>query len=769
MPALLPLKNPLLSRPASRWLLTAIAFSSIFLATLFFARHLYQQQHLERQTRFSVDAALVTVEIRERLRQHAQFLQILRAFVNSIPRLDHASWQRFSQQQDIHTHLPGLQAYGYLPAVAPDAVEQFVNLARRELNKPDYQIFPSGQPSRFPVLYVSPLIGANLHGLGYDLTADPVRREAMEHARDEATVVMTRRLQLFSDRELPLRPGVELFLPLYAEGQPVGTVAERQKALRGYLFAAFRISDLMQTLNYIRNPTLALQIFDDLGFESQKGGQQLTLLHDTQPERPPILKAGLQEERELSFGSRTWVLRFTDTTTPAWLVWQNPVSISLIAGGGLATLAAILLWILTTQGQRAQAQALGMTLALEKSEQRFRLAAEGTNDGIWYRDFRNDTTYYSERVIRLLGYTESNFQQSDDFFLSLLHPDDIPRRRQALDIHLKQRAPYDLEIRMKRANGQWQWFNLKGQATWDAQGQPLLMAGSLSDINSRKLAEIELHQHRDRLQELVEERTELLETALKDAREAGRAKSEFLANMSHELRTPLHAMLGFASIGQGKCEGNEKIHRYFERIQQSAERLLTLVNDLLDLSKLEAQKMEVAPSFQDVLPILQQVMSELDPLLQKKQLQVKIELHCASTMALADTPRFAQVLNNLLSNAIRFSPPGGTIHFIFNTTLIPRGRRNSDQGRITALSLAVEDQGPGIPANELELIFDKFAQSTRTRTGAGGTGLGLAICREIMAAHRGQIHAENRAEGGARLILSLPNESNPLPQEENHL
>lgn len=767
MPALISLKHPLLSLPASRWLLTALAFGSIFLATSLFARHLYQQQQLERQTRFSVDAALVTVEIRDRLRYHAQFLQILRAFVSSTPRLDHSRWQHFSQQQDIHTHLPELQAYGYLPAVAPEAVERFIAQARRELNQPDYRIFPSGRPLRFPVLYISPLAGTNLRGLGYDPTSDPVRREAMEHARDEAAVSMTRRLQLFSDRDSPLCPGIELYLPLYAENQPTGTVAERQQALRGYVFAAFRISDLMQTLNYIHNLDLALQIFDDQGFESQKGGQQLTLLHDTQPERPPVLKETLQEERELSFGSRTWLLRFVGASSPAWLAWQNPVSISLIAGGGLATLAAILLWILTTQGQRAQAQAQDMTRALEKSEQRFRLAAEGANDGIWYRDFCTGNTYFSERVIRLLGYTGSSIEQSDDFFLRRLHPDDIPRRRQALETHLKQRAPYDLEVRMKRADGHWQWFNIKGQATWDAQGQPLLMAGSLSDIDARKLAEIELHQHRDRLQELVEERTELLEIALKDAREAGRAKSEFLANMSHELRTPLHAMLGFASMGLGKSEGNEKIHRYFERIEQSAERLLTLVNDLLDLARLEARKMEITPSFQDVLPILQQVVSELDPLLQKKQLQVTIEQHCASTMAFADTPRFAQVLNNLLSNAIRFSPAGGCIRFIFSTTEIPRGRRNSDQGRMSALTLVVEDQGPGIPADELEVIFDKFAQSSRTRTGAGGSGLGLAICREIMAAHRGRIHAEIRAEGGARLIVSLPNADNNPPREEN--
>ncbi len=759
--------NPLLAFPAGRWLLTCGTFIAIFLATLLLAQHLHQQQELDRQTRFSLDAALVTVEIRDRLRQHAQFLQTLRAFIRSMPRLGHRDWQRFSSQLDIAAQLPGLHAYGYLPAVRAADLEHFNRRARLDLGRPDYQVrTASDLPTRFPVLYVTPMTGSNLKGLGHDLASEPTRREAMEYARDADMVTMTRRLQLIPDQDAPPRPGIILFLPIYADDLPHGTVAERQRALTGYVFAAYRISDLMQTLNHIRKPHLALQIFDDLGFASQKGGQQLELLHDTHPGRGDWPKDTLKEERELSFGARTWVLHFEDGISPPWLSWYNPVALTLAAGTGLASLAALLLWLLATQGQRAQALAQGMTQALEKSEQRFRLAAEGASDGLWYRDFRTGESFVSERGVRLLGYDATDFHQTEAFFLDLLHPEDQPRRRQALDSHLKQRLPYDLEVRLRRSDGQWHWFNLKGQAIWDDQGQPLLMAGSLSDIHARKQAEIELRQHRDRLQELVEERTSRLEAALEEAREAARAKSEFLANMSHELRTPLHAMLGFASIGLGKSEGQERIHRYFERIQESAERLLSLVNDLLDLAKLEARKMEVRPELQEVLPILQQAVSELDPLLQKKGLRVEIRQLCANTQALADPPRLGQVLNNLLSNAIRFSPEGGLIRFTFAAAELPRGRRASDRGRIPALTLTVEDEGPGIPPNELELVFDKFAQSTRTRTGAGGTGLGLAICREIMAAHRGRIHAENREEGGARLVLTLPAEPQAMPQEE---
>lgn len=763
-------KRSLLQIPAGHWLLPVLAFACILLATVTLAQHLQQQDRQESLSSFSLDAALVTVEIRDRLRSHGQFLQSLRAFVASSAQLEPADWQRFSNYQDTKTNLPGIQAYGYLPAVPPQQLNSFEANTRKLLNLPLYKVFPSGglQP-HFPVLYVSPAEGGNLNGLGFDLASDPTRREAMERSRDTNMVAMTARVQLIPDQRESTRPGFILFLPIYDLKLPVSSVSERQEAIRGYVFAAYRMSDFIQTLNYSRNPSLALQIFDDGGYDSLKGGQQLALLHDTLPERETARAATLSEERELSFGSRTWLLRFEDARPPSLLVLRSPASIILISGLILASLTGVLIWFLTTQGRRALLLAQGKTSQLELSEQRFRLAAEGANDGLWHRDFQNNTFYFSDRAMKLLGYPNQVPELHEDFFLSLLHPDDAALRRQALEAHLNAHQPFDLELRLKRGDGSWGWFHLKGQATWDEQGKPLLMAGSLSDINDRKQGEIELRQHRDRLQELVEQRTVRLEGALKDAREAARAKSEFLANMSHELRTPLHAMLGFAGIGKGKTEDNEKIHRYFERIQQSAERLLFLVNDLLDLAKLEAQKMEVRPTLQDIQPVLQQVVGELDPLLQKKHLQLEYHSHCPDTRALVDAPRLAQVLNNLLSNAIRFSPEGGSIIFTFVPAQVPRGRRASDQGQLEAIALMVEDQGPGIPADELDLIFDKFAQSTRTRTGAGGTGLGLAICLEIMAAHRGQIRAENRQQGGARLIVTLPREIDATPHEENHL
>lgn len=241
---------------------------------------------------------------------------------------------------------------------------------------------------------------------------------------------------------------------------------------------------------------------------------------------------------------------------------------------------------------------------------------------------------------------------------------------------------------------------------------------------------------------------EAAEAARIHAEQANQAKSMFLANMSHELRTPMHAVLSFSQLGIERA-GESKLGEYFGRIYQSGSRLLRLINDLLDLSKLEAGHMDMSFRSQALRPLVDAALTELAPLLLASGLEVELrEDPCLPLLAL-DELRFGQVLRNLLSNAIKFSPEGGRI-------VVHMGQHGVSRQLSPGVRLAIVDQGPGIPEGELESIFGEFVQSSQTRTGAGGTGLGLAICRHIVSAHGGQILARNAALGGAELIVDLP-------------
>ncbi|UCV12043.1 PAS domain S-box protein [Dechloromonas denitrificans] len=321
----------------------------------------------------------------------------------------------------------------------------------------------------------------------------------------------------------------------------------------------------------------------------------------------------------------------------------------------------------------------------------------------------------------------------------------------AAEIVAKARNPEPHCFERTRPNGK----------TIEVRGAPLPDGGFVTiytDITKRRQTDEELLQHRNHLQELVTERTARLAEALHQAQAASQAKSEFLANMSHELRTPMHAILSFSELGTERAGngGEAKLLQYFQRIEQSAQRLLGLINELLDLSKLEAGRMELSLEKTEVMQLLQQVEAQLEPLLLAHRQTLTLEGKLPQTEIMADPNRITQVIYNLLSNAIKFSPDGGRIRICLDAAVLATGRRSEDRGVEPAIAIQFIDDGVGVPEEELESIFDKFVQSSTTKNGAGGTGLGLAITRAIVLQHRGTIVATNNVGGGACFTVTLP-------------
>ena len=246
---------------------------------------------------------------------------------------------------------------------------------------------------------------------------------------------------------------------------------------------------------------------------------------------------------------------------------------------------------------------------------------------------------------------------------------------------------------------------------------------------------------------------EELKFALDAAESANQSKSVFLANMSHELRTPLHGILSFSELGMERIDRvhKEKLFKYFENIQISGKRLLSLLNDLLDLSKLEAGKLELHYKTASLSNIIDDCILEQSPAINQSALKILQASNETDRILECDPERIHQVIRNILSNAIKFSPGKGTIEFEFDDCQIYCGETLVD-----ALELRIKDEGTGIDQEELNAIFNKFHQSQNPIP--GGTGLGLSICREIVNLHRGSIWAENRQSDGAMFVIRLPRE-----------
>lgn len=289
---------------------------------------------------------------------------------------------------------------------------------------------------------------------------------------------------------------------------------------------------------------------------------------------------------------------------------------------------------------------------------------------------------------------------------------------------------------------------------------------SLPVVKARLRTHLHMKLQSDDLEALIHSRTTELEKTLEAltkaknlADQASLAKSEFLANMSHELRTPMHGILSFCEMGIEKCADapRDKLLRYFSRIQESGDRLLNLLNNLLDLSKHEAGKLQYNMKHGNLLEVIEVAIQESDSLISQKSLHLSLVKPGIPLTAYFDFDKMLQVTRNILNNAIKFSAEATTITILFAAGHLPSGNRTTDQEDLPALSVTVKDQGLGIPEDELESIFDKFAQSSKTRSEHGGTGLGLSITREIIKAHSGTISASNNTDQrGASIIFTIP-------------
>ncbi len=733
----------LIGRPRADWAARRrIIGLTLGLVTLVMAIGIFKVSKWDEErlnTAFMRDAGHAATVLETRLREPLLALEAMRGVFIASEDVSRDEMRRASE-----AWLTGgrLAAMGWYETMDRGQVPAFEAAARAD-GLAQFKVFernedPASTPAE-PVIamrYVEPMRG-NAAALGLNLQSVPAARAAVERSRNEGVPVASAAFPLTQVPEGQDRTGVVVYRAIaYGEG---AVDRKARGPSRGVLFVTLRPGPMVAAMAADLPSHLVLCLHDldarapirrlagAPGCESQAGSGWLSHAH------------------EIGFAGRRWELRIAARATDvpdgrsfnAWLF-------SVVGLLGAAMLGALLL-VVTGRARRIEAAVHERTAALQAevhereraqaalrdSEQRFRNILNTAPIGILYTDLRGNMKQANPRFCELVGYSEDELQTLQ--VAQYTHPEDVP-----LDIEMSRRLVLG-EIPMYRR--QKRYITKSGQTLWaqatvtllrDELGQARRIVGVVEDISEHL-----------RLQEA--------ETARERAEAANRAKSEFLSRMSHELRTPLNAMLGFAQLLEidRRHPLSADQRPWVAQIQQAGWHLLEMINDVLDLSRIESGNLKLQIDPLNLPELLSASLAMVDNEAKRRSLTVTTDLAEGTGVLMGDATRVKQILVNLLSNAVKYNTEGGRIHVAARV-------RPHDM-----VEIAVTDTGLGMTAEQLGELFQPFNRLGRERSAQEGTGIGLVISQRLAELMGGSLRARSIAGEGSSFILTLPQAVEP--------
>lgn len=695
--------------------------------TLWTTVSLHKQHEKSGKDQFNLHVEQLLKSIQKRLIDHELILLGAAGLMDASEFVSRQEWRNYVDRLALGDRYPGIQGVGYSEIFPASELDAHIDAVRAE-GFPDFTVRPEGERDLYSsVIYLEPFSGRNLAAFGYDMYSNPVRREAMKRAVEENVTTISGKVRLVQETHGKEQAGFLMYVPIYRNGQPIETVEQRWKAIKGYVYSPYRMDDLMAGIFNRQQIQVEFQLFDGHGtaqedamYNSDFSGQDLS--------------RSLYQRQEIvpAFG-RTWTILVSgregfERQFANHLDWMVPT-----LGSGISLSVFIMVLILLGRRESAQHLANIMIYQYKHASERFHqqlsdVLSAASEVAIIVTDKEGIISVFNTGAERLLGYQAEELigKSSPAVFHDL---EEVKARGEALSkefgipiegfqtfVEIPERDGYE-----KR---EWTYVHKLGYTiTVSLVVTPV--RDSITDEINGYLGIAEDITERKRVEHL---------------------KSEFVSTVSHELRTPLTAISGALKLIASGMIGplNDKTKELLTIAVNNSERLAHLVNDLLDFEKITGGQLHFDIQMQPLKPLIERAIESHQTYSVKEHVKLTLSGDIPPLTVNIDAQRFMQILSNLISNAIKFSPEEGEV-------------RLSVELKDALVRVTVSDQGPGIPAEFEHRIFERFAQADSSDTRQkGGTGLGLAISKELVEGMQGKIGFKNNPDQGASFWVELP-------------
>lgn len=436
--------------------------------------------------------------------------------------------------------------------------------------------------------------------------------------------------------------------------------------------------------------------------------------------------------------SALWILFSDSLVSSLQLDRYTTYNLSIIKGLLFVLVTGTILYLLIN---RSIIQLRRSEEELRKKDEIYRAVISGTTDGLWEMNTQTEEFYQSPFWKEKGGYEDGELLNTLNSWKSLLHPEDRDSTIKELYDYMNKRiTKYNCEYRLRMKDRSYIWLHSKGQGIWDENGEIIRLFGTHTDITQRKAIEEEL-------KKANENNVKLLNEAIKYEK----LKTEFFANISHEFKTPLAVLLASIQLiesyhctDDSKCEKYNKLTKQMKVIKQNSNRLLKLINNLIDITKIDSGFLELNTCNVNIVNVIEQITLSIKEFIENKSITLVFDTDVEEKFIVCDINVIERIVLNLLSNATKYNKPGGSI-------LVEMSDFRD------YIEIAVKDTGIGIPEKEIGMVFERFRKVNDSLTREHeGSGIGLSIVKSLVVLHEGDISVESEIDKGSTFKVKLP-------------